>query len=168
LQSNSYDVGGANGIGAATVEKLCNAGAKVVFGDYDGAAGQRTAETLSNSKHAPMFVTMDVSKYEDNIKLFRTAFDKYQRVDHALAIAGIVEKGKWFDPALTIESVEQPETLQVMNINFVGVAYFTRIARVYLKHGMEQGEDKSIVLISSAAGTSHPSAHLSYRTTNNF
>ncbi len=37
-------------------------------------------------------------------------------------------------------------------MNFVGVAYFTRIAVVYLRHGWKEGDDKSIVLISSAAG----------------
>ena len=95
---------------------------------------------------------MDASSYSDNIKLFRTALDKHGRVDHAIACAGIIERGKWFDPDLTIETVEKPETTQTIDINFLGVAYFTRIAVVYLRHGKKEGEDKSIVLISSAAG----------------
>jgi NAD(P)-dependent dehydrogenase (short-subunit alcohol dehydrogenase family) len=107
---------------------------------------------LKDGKHQPIFVKFDASKYEDNIRLFRTAYEKYGKVDHAVACAGIIEKGKWFDPGLTIESVEKPETLQTLDINFVGVAYFTRIAVVYLRHGKKEGEDKSIVLISSAAG----------------
>ena len=74
-------------------------------------------------------------------------------MDHAIACAGIIERGKWFDPELTVETVEQPETTQTIDINFLGVAYFTRIAVVYLRHGMKGKEDdKSIVLISSAAG----------------
>ena len=50
---------------------------------------------------------MDVSRYDNNLDLFRTAFEKYGKVDHALAIAGIVEQGNWFDPALTMESVKK-------------------------------------------------------------
>ena len=53
------------------------------------------------------FLKTDVSKYEDNLALFRTAFEKYGKVDHALAIAGIVEQGNWFDAGLTLESVEK-------------------------------------------------------------
>ena len=124
----------------------------MVLGDYDTTAGENTVASLSGGAHTPVFVQLDVSKYEDNIRLFRTALDKYGRVDHAIACAGIIEKGKWFDPNLTVETVEKPETLQTVDVNFVGVVYFTRIAVVYLRHGRKGGEDKSIVLISSAAG----------------
>lgn len=109
-------------------------------------------KSLSDTSAQPTFVQIDVSIYADNIKLFRTALDKYGRVDHAVACAGIVERGKWFDPELTIESVETVPSIQTLEINLLGSAYFTRIAAVYLKHGRKQGEDKSITLIASAAG----------------
>ena len=124
----------------------------MVFGDYNKDAGENMLSSLSEASTQPIFVQMDASKYGDNIKLFRTAMEKYGRVDHAIACAGIIERGKWFDPGLTIETVEQPETTQTIDINFLGVAYFTRIAVVYLKHERKENEDKSIVLISSAAG----------------
>lgn len=73
-------------------------------------------------------------------------------MDHAVAVAGIVERGKWFDPELTIDTVETSPPIQTLEINLLGSAYFTRIAAVYLKHGRKEGEDKSITLISSAAG----------------
>ena len=144
--------GGGNGIGAATVGYLVKVGAHVVFGDYDESAGNKVVKTFSGGHTEPTFVQMDASKYEDNVKLFKTALEKHQRVDHAIACAGIIERGRWFDPDLTIESVAQPETNQTIDINFLGVAYFTRIALPYLRHGRKQGEDKSVVLISSAAG----------------
>lgn len=53
------------------------------------------------------FLTTDVTKYEDNLALFRLALKTYGRVDHAFSIAGIVEQGNLFDPDLTIESVEK-------------------------------------------------------------
>lgn len=152
IAATDLHVGGANGIGAATVNYLVNAGARVVFGDYDTKAGENTAKSLSGANAPPIFVPIDVSKYSDNVKLFRTALDKYGRVDHAIAIAGIVERGKWFDPELTIDTVESLPSIQTVEINLLGSAYFTRIAAVYLKHGRKESEDKSITLISSAAG----------------
>ena len=113
--------GGGNGIGAATLQYLCEAGARVVFGDYDNAAGEKVAKSFSDAATAPLFVHMDASKYADNIRLFRTALDSFGRVDHAIACAGIIERGRWFDPELTIESVEKPETTQTIDINFLGV-----------------------------------------------
>lgn len=145
-------LGGANGIGAATVRILVQAGAHVVVGDFDQAAGQKLAETFNDAPTKPTFVQMDVAKYEDNVRLFRTALETHGRVDHALACAGILERGKWFDPALTVETIDKPETTKVIDVNFVASAHFARIAMVFLKHDRRQGEDKSIVLISSAAG----------------
>ncbi|KAK5131649.1 hypothetical protein LTR08_000776 [Meristemomyces frigidus] len=144
--------GGANGIGASTVRALVNAGAKVAFGDFDIPAGEQLVESLSNAPIPPLFVKMDASKYDDNIKLFRTALEKFGHVDHAIACAGILERGKWFDPELTIETVEKPETEKVIAVNLLGTLYFARIAAVYLRHGREEGQDRSLTLISSAAG----------------
>ncbi|KAK5174033.1 uncharacterized protein LTR77_001113 [Saxophila tyrrhenica] len=139
-------------VGASTVHSLHAAGALLVIGDYDSSAGEETIASLHPSANQPIFVQIDVSKYADNIRLFRTALDKYGRVDHAFAIAGVIEKGKWFDPGLTVETVEKEETMGTMDVNFKGVAFFTRIAVPYLKHDRKEGEDRSIVLISSAAG----------------
>jgi NAD(P)-dependent dehydrogenase (short-subunit alcohol dehydrogenase family) len=71
---------------------------------------------------------------------------------HALACAGIIEQGKWVDPELTIETVEKEESRLTLDVNLVGTCMFARIAVVYLKHEKKQGEDKSLTLISSAAG----------------
>ena len=131
---------------------LAQAGAHVVFGDFDTKAGENVVNSLSSAPALPIFIQIDVSKYTDNIKLFRTALDKYGKINHAVACAGIVERGKWFDADLTIDSVEKPDSIQTLEINFLGSAYFTRIAVVYLKHGRKEGEDRSITLISSAAG----------------
>jgi len=150
--ASDFSAGGANGIGASTVRYLAHAGARVVFGDFDKQAGEKLAESFSSEAAPPVFVEVDVSRYGDNLKLFRTALDKYGQVDHAIACAGIVERGKWFDPDLTIETVEKPETERVIEINLLGTLYFARIAVVYLRHNRKDGEDKSLTLISSAAG----------------
>ena len=95
---------------------------------------------------------MDVATYDDNIKLFDTAYTKHGRVDHAIACAGILEQGKWFDRELTIATVKTPESNRAIDVNLLGVLYFARIAVVYLKEAKSKEEDKSVTLISSAAG----------------
>jgi NAD(P)-dependent dehydrogenase (short-subunit alcohol dehydrogenase family) len=80
--------------------------------------------------------------------------DKYGRVDHAVANAGVPEQGVWFDPALGIEGVEKdPGGPVTLDINLKAAVLFARIACQYLAHGNEKArEDKSIVLVSSIAG----------------
>ncbi|MCJ1380407.1 hypothetical protein MMC17_003510 [Xylographa soralifera] len=142
--------GGANGIGAATVRLLFEAGASVVFGDMDTKNGELIVEEIRSQE--VLFMKTDVSKYEDNLALFKTAYETFGKVDHAMSIAGIVEQGNWFDPALTIESVEKVPTKAVLDVNLLGVLYFARIASVYLRQNRKEGEDKSLTLLSSVAG----------------
>ena len=101
----NISLGGANGIGAATVDLLVEQGAQVIFGDLDASSGENVA--AKHGSERVKFVPTDVTKYEDHVALFKLALEKYGRVDHALSIAGIVERGNIFDPALTIEDVEK-------------------------------------------------------------
>ncbi|KAK4997409.1 hypothetical protein LTR66_003180 [Elasticomyces elasticus] len=141
--------GGANGIGAATVRLYHDHGALVVFGDTAAEAGQALSSSLGD--HA-MFVSTDVTDYAANVTLFKTAFQKYGKVDHAVSCAGIMVPGAdWFDD-LSIESVEQPLPDIVLDVNLKAVAYFARVAMAYLKHrGESCGGDsaKSLTFTSS-------------------
>ncbi len=123
-----------------------------MFGDLAKDAAEKLISELGSKDVT--FIPMDVTSYSDNLKLFRTAVEKYGRVDHAIPCAGIIERGQWFDPNLTIDSkeLEQPDTEAVIKTNFIGVLYFSRIAIVYLRHNKKEGEDKSLCLIASAAG----------------
>lgn len=143
--------GGAAGIGASTVRYLHKAGALIVFGDVQDDAAESLLSSLSNPSTIT-YIHTDVTKYAENIKLFKTALEKYGRVDHASPIAGVIESGRWFDPSLTIETVEKEESRMTIDVNLIGTAMFARIAVVYLRHGKQEGEDKSLTLISSAAG----------------
>lgn len=149
--------GGANGIGLEIVRKLYQAGAHIVFGDIDEAAcktavDQLKSETSSSSDIS--FLRTDVRKYDDNLALFKSAYEKYGRVDHALAIAGVTEQaGKnWFDPKLDLSSITAAPTTELIDINLTGVCYFARIAAVYLRQGNDgRAKDKSICLLGSVA-----------------
>ena len=97
--------GGANGIGAATIDVFHKRGALIVFGDLDTASGEKVASKYENN--TVRFLQTDVRKYEDNVSLFRRAIEAHGRVDHALAIAGVGEKGDFFGSGLTIDDVEK-------------------------------------------------------------
>jgi len=115
-------------------------------------AAEALVAQLSNSDSASRvtFVECDVTKYDDIYKLFRTAYDKYGRIDHAVSCAGIFEQGAWFDPALTIESVgRERATTAVIDVNVIGSANFARIAVVFLRNGLLKGENRSLTLLSS-------------------
>lgn len=77
----------------------------IAFGDLDETAGEKLASQYDPGR--VKFLKIDVTKYEDNVALFRLALDGFGRVDHALSIAGIVEQGNIFDPALTIEDANK-------------------------------------------------------------
>ncbi|KAK4991808.1 hypothetical protein LTR66_006452 [Elasticomyces elasticus] len=141
--------GGANGIGAATVRLFHDHGALVVFGDTAVGAGQALSSSLGDRA---TFVSTDVTDYAANVTLFKTAFQKYGKIDHAVSCAGIMVPGAdWFDD-LSIESVEQPLPDIVLDVNLKAVAYFARVAVAYLKHrGDSVGGDsaKSLTFTSS-------------------
>lgn len=147
---------GALGVGAALVRILHSAGAHVYFGDILTEPGGKLASSLasnSNASSTAHFRHLDVTSYSSNLALFRTAFEAHNRIDHAIAVAGIGEQGNMFDPALTIDSVqEEPEkSVSVVDVNLKGQLYFSRLASVYLRQG-EGGQDKSLTLVSSVAG----------------
>jgi NAD(P)-dependent dehydrogenase (short-subunit alcohol dehydrogenase family) len=137
-------------MGSATVRLLYNVGAFVIFGDLATSAAEALMASLNHPARVT-FVLADTSSYSANMTLFRVAHQKYGRVDHAIACAGISEQGKWFDPMLTIESVAVEPTTKVLNVNLKGRLFFARIAVVFLREG-KGSEDRSLTLLSSVAG----------------
>ncbi|RAK98123.1 putative 3-hydroxyacyl-CoA dehydrogenase [Aspergillus ibericus CBS 121593] len=144
--------GGAHGIGAATVSLLYENGAHVVFGDRDGSAANVIEERYRDRVH---FVHTNVSNYSSVLNLFKVAYSKHGRIDHAFAIAGISEQTNWFHPGLNLESIETIPEPSTLNVDLLGTIYFARIAAVYLRQGVsseEDSADKSLILVSSIAG----------------
>lgn len=145
--------GGATGIGGATVTRLHGVGALVVFGDVAVEPAETLVSTLNAShstKGEVSFVRCDVTNYEDIYNLVKAGYDKYGRIDHAFACAGIFERGQWFDPELTIESVRSEKGPQAtLDINVIGLANFARVAVVFMREGMQKDQNKSLTFMSS-------------------
>lgn len=150
--------GGATGIGRSAIEQLCGKlyeaqtqiesngctenGAKVVFGDVVEAPSREIESKLSPNAQ---FVKCDSSSYSDQLNLFRTAFEKYGRVDIVIVNAGIAIHKDPFDPTADIN--EAPSMKEV-EVNTIGGLFSARIGMHYLRRS--GGGD--LVLVSSIAG----------------
>ncbi|KAK4249457.1 hypothetical protein C7999DRAFT_12698 [Corynascus novoguineensis] len=160
--------GGAQGIGAATVEILYNKGANVFFGDWNEERGRKLEQDLkagaSENGGTVSFRRVDVRSHEMQLALFDDAMRAHGRVDVAIQCAGISEPSGWFEPEdLNLETVRNEPTPVKDNIeiNLTSVLLFARMALAYLRSddgsssgGSKTNEDfsKSIVLVSSIAG----------------
>ena len=85
----AFVTGGAHGIGRACVERLQAAGAAVVFGDVDEAAGREAAESLSGGAGAVEFAPCDVTSEEQIASVVNGAIKQFGAVDVVVANAGI-------------------------------------------------------------------------------
>ena len=54
-----------------------------------------------------------------------------------------------FDPNLDIDSVKSEGNLKVLDVNVHGTLNFSRIAAPFLRQGRQEGQDRSLVLLSS-------------------
>src|SRR5690625_5086712 len=76
--------GGANGIGKGIVETLAKAGAKVMIGDIDEEAGQKTAKEVGGE-----FYKLDVTDKNNAEQVVQDILGKHDRIDILAANTGI-------------------------------------------------------------------------------
>lgn len=81
--------GGASGIGEATVRRLIDEGANVVFADWDGDRGGYLAEDLRGADNTPIFVQADVSDETAAAGVVDRAVGEFGRLDILVNNAGI-------------------------------------------------------------------------------
>ena len=168
--------GGASGIGAALVTIAYHHGAHVVLGDINGDTGEALVQTLQSETQPQQgaigltFLQGDVCSYSDLYGLFRAAYEKHGRVDHAVFCAGIVDSAKssYFEPNSTIDTIrwESGDT-RPLDVNFLAPCAFARIALPFLRRceGIESGNsdltttqsdrrssDASLTFLSSVTG----------------
>ena len=76
--------GAASGIGYATAQRLAAEGAKVVVVDLNEEVGTKVANELGG-----LYVKANVTNEEDVQRMYKVAFDTYNRIDIAFNNAGI-------------------------------------------------------------------------------
>jgi NAD(P)-dependent dehydrogenase (short-subunit alcohol dehydrogenase family) len=133
--------GGGSGIGRATVGRLLEESASVVFADSDAAAVERAETELGGERL--LGVVADVSTEDGTDRYVAAAVDRFRRVDGLHANAGIE------GPAGPLAEVDPADFDRLVAVNVRGV--FLAIRRA-LRAFAEQGGGGTIVVTSSALG----------------
>ncbi|KAF9771845.1 hypothetical protein IL306_010494 [Fusarium sp. DS 682] len=163
ITNTTIRVGGAHGIGAATVSLLYGRGAHVYFGNLDEVKGRELVShvqsNIPQSGGSVHFQKLDVRNYNQQLQLFKTPYEERGHIDIAIACAGVGEPNAWFgQDQLTLEAVKtEPQSLKdTIDINLTSVLLFSRLALAFMKQDKEPKQpnklSKSIVLVSSIAG----------------
>jgi len=132
--------GASSGIGAATAHRAVEFGHRVVLAARSENKLQELAQELGGEERA-VAVRCDVTSWEDQEALVRTALDRYGRMDAYFANAGFGAKRGFLE--------ETPEFWRSMvDTNVLGAAYSIRAS---LAHFREQ-DGGHVLLTSSVAG----------------
>lgn len=118
----------------------------MVFGDWNAELGESLAKELGDSRVS--FQKCDVSKWEDVLNLFQTAWKKFGTIHSVLGNAGISAEAfveDTFDESGKLE----PPSLNSINVNLIGQIYVVKCALHYFKKWPET--QCQIVLTASAA-----------------
>ncbi len=150
--------GGASGIGAATVEQFLAAGANVVIGDMNVAAGEQFVSDLCTRGHqdSVRFQAVDVADEEQVIALIGLAEAEFGGLDILFNNAGI---GGAIGPITELDVEHWDQTFAVM----------TRGVFLGIKHGAKAmqrgGRGGSIINTGSIAALSGKGGPLAYSAT---
>lgn len=135
-------LGGANGVGKASAEVFCRAGARVLIGDVDEDAGRETARQVAATGGQIEFAPCDVRDLDAVRALVVKAVEIFGVPDVGLYTTGVIKPANFLD--LTPEDYDF-----VQDINLRGaVFFFQALAREMI------AADKpgSLVSISSIGG----------------
>jgi NADP-dependent 3-hydroxy acid dehydrogenase YdfG len=132
--------GASSGIGAATARRAAEAGYRIVLGARRQDRLRELAEELGGAQRA-IAVRCDVSEWEDDQALARTALDSFGRIDAVFANAGFGAQRGFLE-----ESVEHWRSMVLTNV--LGTALTIRAT---LPHLLERGSGHYLIT-SSVAG----------------
>ncbi|MGX1163651.1 NAD(P)-dependent dehydrogenase (short-subunit alcohol dehydrogenase family) [Arthrobacter sp. SLBN-100] len=85
--------GGANGLGAATAERLGKEGARVLVGDLDGDGAARTTKSIIDAGGIAEAFAFDIADEESCRDLMTAATDRWDRIDGLYNVAADLSPG---------------------------------------------------------------------------
>lgn len=149
LQGKVYAVtGGASGIGLATAKLISERGGTVCISDVNPDT-LKDAESFFSSKQPPVpFMTtqVDVSNKQQVESWIADIKTKYNRLDGAANIAGIIGKGHGVK---TVEELEDEEWERIIGVNLTGMMY---CLRAELKNIVDGGSIVNMASIHATTG----------------
>lgn len=139
-------VGGANadesrllGFAGLSALEIARNGGKVVIGDIDDEAGERSVGKMKAAGLVADYVHMDVTSEEDWLHAVATTTELHGRLDIMIMAAGIPDRGE------TVDSTDVDKWRRVMDVTNLGMFLGTRSVVA----PMRASGGGSIVLISS-------------------
>jgi meso-butanediol dehydrogenase/(S,S)-butanediol dehydrogenase/diacetyl reductase len=144
--------GGGSGIGAATVRRLLDDGARVVAVDLDKAQAQRTLDSAGADR--AMAAGVDVADAAEVDALIAEAITTFGGLDGVVNCAGVRGVGSIVDTERRIWDLN-------MNVNLAGTF---NTCQAFCRYAKETGRPGAIVNISSQAGLEAVPNRLAYVT----
>lgn len=135
----AFVTGAGSGIGRGVARRLAAEGARVCAVDLDAAAAAATVRLLAGAEH--LALTVDVTDAEAIAAAARTCRDDLDRLDVAVACAGIFRTGSLLD-------LEPGDFRQQVDVNLTGVF---ATARAAARQMVDLGNGGRIVVLSSEA-----------------
>ena len=136
--------GGAMGMGACIVSRLCEAGAKVVIADVATEYAEKVIEFFTSKNYEVKFIKTDV-RYTDEIQ---AAVDftvkEFGSIDILVNNAAV-----WAHK--TLNEITEESWAEIMDVNIKGTVFFVKAVTAIMA---AQGHGGKIVNISSVAGVS--------------
>lgn len=133
--------GGCSGIGYAIVKAFLEEGAKVVVADLN-EKGDEIVKEMGYSEDCLRFIRTDVSKEEDVKAMVDFTINAFDKIDIAVACAGVPGSGTVVDQTLE-------EWHKILSVDLDGV-FLT--GKYVINHMLEKGIHGSIINLSSIGG----------------
>ncbi len=135
--------GAASGIGKALAYHFAKAGSHLALNDFNENGLKQVVEELEQETQNKIISSVfDVSKIEDFEKFAKKVTNEFQRVDIVINNAGVALG------TVSVEDLNYKDLEWVMNINFFGMVYGTKIFLPFLKKQSEA----ALINISSIFG----------------
>ena len=138
--------GGAVGIGFGIVQRLAEAGAKVIIADVDLERAKKSAEDLKSRGFIAEGVVCDVSSEEDVKKMVADTISNFGSVDILVNNAGIY-------PSIPLSKMTLADFEKVLSVNLKGAFLCTKYATDQM---IKQGRGGKVINITSIDAL-HPS-----------
>lgn len=147
--------GAAVGIGAACVEALAAAGARVMVTDIDSRAGEEAVGRWAEAGYDVAFVQQDVTREADWQRAVEATVRQFKGLDILVNNAGIFVGGTLMGN--TLDEVQKVHQINVDSI-FLGMKY----AALAMQPNGAAGKGGSIINLSSVAGMVGVPGHSAY------
>ncbi|MCS7004191.1 MAG: SDR family oxidoreductase [Cytophagales bacterium] len=132
--------GGTSGIGKALAFEFGKQGSLIAITGRHPETVDRTVQELKNRNIQAIGIVADVSSLQDNYRMAAQVINQYGKIDILINNAGISMRALF-------EEVDISVIHTIMNINFFGAVYATKVCLPYIRQ-----TKGSIVGISSIAG----------------